>query len=62
MTSRIGDARDTLQLSLWGWAPIYHRCDASWMQPRRQSAPSLELRSSSFVDETIPNKYSYCKG
>ncbi len=64
MTFRIGDARNTLQLSLWGGllftlAATQVGCNRAASQ---QAAPSLELRSSSFTGDTIPNMYSSCKG
>jgi Raf kinase inhibitor-like YbhB/YbcL family protein len=63
MTSRIHDAR-TLQLSfraglVFTIAATQVGCNGAASQ---QAVPSLELRSSSFVDDTIPNTYSSCKG
>ena len=63
MTSRIRDVRKTSQLSSWAGllltvaaTQVGCTCAAS-----QQAAPSLELRSSSFVGDTIPNTYSSCK-
>jgi Raf kinase inhibitor-like YbhB/YbcL family protein len=63
MTSRIRDARSTLQPSLWAWllftlAATQVGCSHAASQ---QAPPSLELKSRSFAD-TIPNRYSSCKG
>jgi Raf kinase inhibitor-like YbhB/YbcL family protein len=64
MTCRIHDARSTLQLSLWAGllftlAATQTGCNRAASQ---QASPSLELRSSSFTADTIPNRYSSCKG
>jgi Raf kinase inhibitor-like YbhB/YbcL family protein len=64
MTSRIRDARSTSQLSLWAGllftiAATQVGCNRAASQ---QAAPSMELRSSSFTADTIPNKCSSCKG
>ena len=61
---RIHDARNTLQLSLWAgllfaFAAMQVGCTRAASQ---QAVPSLELRSSSFTGDTIPNTYSSCKG
>jgi Raf kinase inhibitor-like YbhB/YbcL family protein len=63
MTSRIRDVRKTSQLSSWAGllltvaaTQVGCTCAAS-----QQAAPSLELRSSSFAGDTIPNTYSSCK-
>ena len=63
MTSRIRDAHKTLLLSLW--AGLLFTLTATEVGCNRaasqQPDPSLELRSSSFDGDTIPNRYSSCK-
>ena len=61
---RVHDARNTSQLSLWAgllfaFAAMQVGCTRAASQ---QAVPSLELRSSSFTGDTIPNTYSSCKG
>jgi Raf kinase inhibitor-like YbhB/YbcL family protein len=64
MRTPVRDARNIVQLSLWAgllftFVATQVGCNRATSQ---QASPSLELRSSSFAADTIPNRYSSCKG